>query len=431
MTSPSFSIFYNTKLWWFPDDGSGPRLMSAKMKTDKVKYGREDPTALMSIQVTNELQEFIEVDNIFGVIALPDNTEKTINMEDWAWNEEEERYEYVWDFTNDEGIHADPKEGFYLAEMVVKKKYYKDVRVQTDFGVCYHVGIDLDFDKNPPEYTLLEEVIMTVYITDEEGSPLDSGIDSVLVLPDGNTDDLLWTPVTTGMYTTGYVPDQEGQYSITVEATGDNICYLEDITATFMVKECEEALLNLEISPAVINEPVTFVLTVKDIEGNNLFNARIDSEVYLPDCSSIALSWKEEDGLYYAEYIPSEIGVYEVRGTVAVFGEDCFRGFFYRPFTVCEKKLPDLVIRNEDIIVYPDPGIGDAVTISVTIWNMGNADAEEFLVYVLIDGWVIYWESVPGLIAGESWTIESMWTFYHSGCYIISAVVDPLDEGII
>ena len=200
-------------------------------------------------------------------------------MEDWSWNEEEEWYEYVWDFANDEGVHADPKEGFYLAEMVVKKKYYKDVRVQSDFGVCYHVGIDLAFDKDPPEYTVLDNVTMTVSITDEEGSPLDLGIDSVLVLPDGNIENLLWTQVTTGMYTTVYVPDQEGQHSITVEATGDSMCYLEDITATFTVKACEEAILSLEISPAVINEPVTFILTVTDKSGNNLSGALIESEL--------------------------------------------------------------------------------------------------------------------------------------------------------
>ncbi|MBU7017000.1 MAG: hypothetical protein HXS44_05785, partial [Theionarchaea archaeon] len=425
VTSPSFSIFYNTQLWWFPDDGSGPQVMSAIMKTDKVKYGREVPTALISIQVTSELQEFIEVDNIFGVIALPDNTEKTINMEDWLWNEEEERYEYVWDFTNDEGVHGDPREGFYLAEMVVKKKYYKDVRVQTDFGVCYHVGIDLAFDKDPPEYTILDKVTMTVSITDEKGSPLDAGIDSVLVLPDGNIENLLWTPVTTGMYTTSYVPDQEGQYSITVEATGDSMCYLEDTTATFTVKECEEAIINLEISPAVINEPVTFILTVTDIEGNNLSNARIDSEVYLPDCSSITLSWKEEDGLYYAEVTPSEIGIYEVKGTVAALREDCFRGFFDKLFVVEEKKLPDLVILNDDIELFPEPELGNTVTILVTIRNMGNADAECFWVIILINDEVVHREPIGLLAAGESVTLTYEWTVLYSGGNIIEAIVDP------
>jgi hypothetical protein len=303
VTSPSFSIFYNTRLWWFPDDGNGPRMMSATMKTDRKKYEREDASALISIQVTSETQEFIQVDNIFGVIALPDNTEKTINMEDWSWNEEEERYEYVWDFTNDEGIHADPKESFYLAEMVVKKKYYKDVQVQTDFGICYHIGIDLAFDKDPPEYRLLDKVTMTVSITDEEGSPLDSGIDSVLVLPDGNIDDLLWTPVTTGMYTTVYMPDQEGQYSITVEATGDSLCYLEDIITTFTVKACEEVFLNLEISPAVINEVVTFILTVTDKNGNNLSGAHIESELYYLTEYMGTLSWSEEGARKRCQFI--------------------------------------------------------------------------------------------------------------------------------
>ena len=432
VTSPSFSIFYNTRLWWFPDDGSGPRMMSAIMKTDKVKYGREDASALISIQVTSELQEFIQVDNIFGAISLPDNTEKTISMEDWSWNEEEEWYEYVWDFTNDEGIHADPKEGFYLAEMVVKKKYYKDVRVQTDFGVCYHVGIDLDFDKDPPEYRLLDKVTMTVSITDEEGSPLDTGVDSVLVLPDGNTDDLLWTPVTTGMYTTSYMPDQEGQYSITVEATGDSICYLEDITTTFTVKTCEEALLNLEISPAVINEVVTFILTVTDKNGNNLSGAHIESELFYLTEYIGTLSWSEEgDGIYKAEYIPSITGYYSLCGTVIIPGdENCFTGSFEGNFNAEYKKLPDLLILNEDIIIEPEPYMRETVTIKARIRNIGIADAENFWVLILINDKLEYSVLIEFLGAGEDITIAYEWTVLYSGGFVIQVIVDP-PEGLL
>jgi hypothetical protein len=432
VTSPSFSILYNTQLWWFPDDGNGPRVMSTIMETDKKKYGREDSTALISIQVTSEPQEFIQVDNIFGAIALPDSTEKIITMEDWSWNEEEELYQYVWDFTNDQGVCADPKEGFYLAEMVVKKKYYKDVRVQTDFGICYHIGIDLAFDKDPPVYTILEVVTMTVSITDEQGSPLDTGIDSLLVLPDGNTDDLLWTPVTTGIYTTSYVPDQEGQYTITVEATGDSICYLEDITATFTVKACEKALLNLEIGPAVINEPVIFKLTATDKDGNPLLEACIELDIYHQNEYVTTLTWidKESDGVYMAEYTPSELGSFHVMGSITVREEKCFKGIIDKYFTVTEKNLPDLMIRNNDITVSPEPHLNATVTISVTVWNIGNGDAVCFWVIILINDEVVHREPVAFLAAGEGITFTHEWTVLYSGSYIIQAIADP-PEGLI
>ena len=217
------------------------------------------------------------------------------------------------------------------------------------------------------------------------------------------------------------------------------MCYLEDITATFTVKECEEALLNLEIGPAVINEPVTFILAVTDKNGNYLSNARIDSEVYLPDCSSITLSWKEEDGIYHAEYTPSEIGIYEVRGTVTILGEPCFRGSFFKPFAVYEKKLPDLVILNEYIKVDPEPEVGESVTIQVTVWNYGKADAGEFWVMVIVvndelERVFIKSEKVEGLAAGESKSIEFQWKVKYSGKYYIYALADVGEqekEGII
>ena len=61
----------------------------------------------------------------------------------------------------------------------------------------------------------------------------------------------------------------------------------------------------------------------------------------------------------------------------------------------------------------------------------GMADAGEFYVYILVDGWVIYSEKMQGLAAGESKTFTCEWTFINSGCFIISAVVDPNKEEIV
>ncbi|MBU7028510.1 MAG: hypothetical protein HXS48_16370 [Theionarchaea archaeon] len=443
VTSPSFAVYYNVKIWFFPDRG-GPKKMSAALETDKEKYGKEDTSVIYTLQVTDEdTKEYIQVDKIFGKIVLPDNTEKTVTTEDWAWNEEEELYVYCWDFLNDEGKCSDPKEGSYSCELTAKKKYYEDARAGVDFAVCYHVEIDLEFDKDIPKYSLGEPVEMTVYVTDENGSPVTIGVESVLVLPNGEVKtDLSWTQTEPGTYSTSYTPVQEGVHHITVGVKENIICYLKEASSEFYVKACEEAHVDLEIIGTTINEPVTFVLTVTDGAGNGLSGGEIESGVYLIDNPPVALSWSDlGNGVYEAVYTPSEVGFYTICGTVIIFEETgCFRGFFDGSFIVEEKKLPDLVIRNEDIRVYSESGeditensklpLGETVTISVTVWNIGDASAENFWVVILIDGNLVYKESVVVLAAGESILIECMWAFNHSGCYTISAAADP-PEGII
>ena len=112
-----------------------------------------------------------------------------------------------------------------------------------------------------------------------------------------------------------------------MEAVEDVICYLEEASATFSVKECEKAFINLEISDAVINEPVTFLLTVMDSNGNRLSGARIESELYYLTDYIGTLSWSD-------------------KGDGAV-DENCFKGFFEGNFRAEYKKLPDLLILNE------------------------------------------------------------------------------------
>jgi len=200
VTSPDFAMYHNIRIWHFTDEG-GPKRMHVDFKSDKPKYGRKDATTVLTVQVTDESGEYIEVDSISGVIILPDTTQKTVNPEDWSWNNNDKLYEYSWNFTNDDGVCADPKEGIYTAEVYVKKKYYEDVQAATSFGVCYHVEIDLTFDKDIPEYSLGESVKMTVHAADENGCPLSADIKSVFLLPDGTIiTDLEWTQTDPGTY---------------------------------------------------------------------------------------------------------------------------------------------------------------------------------------------------------------------------------------
>jgi hypothetical protein len=433
VTSPSFSMHYNMRLWFFFDDGSGPLKMSIHIRTDNQQYSQEDTSVQVVVQVHDDnTKEYLEVDSISGVITLHDSTQKTLVEEDWSWDDEY-HYQYVWDFTNDAGECSTPKEGDYTAEVYVKKKYYRDMRAHTNFYVCYHAEIDLEFNKDTPEYALGEPVGMAVCVTDENNHPVPAGVESVLVLPDGEVvTGLSWTQTEPGIYSASYTPVQEGVHHITVGVQKDSICYLEKASDTFYVKECEKARIDLEITGTTLHEPVICVLTVTDSTGNGLSGGDIESELCIPDDppSPIPLSWKDQgNGRYTAEYTPSLPGHYKISGTVTIFGEKCFKNSFEGFFTVTEKKLPDLVIRNEFIDVEPDPEIGETCTISVTVQNIGEADAGEFYVLVLIDNKQLGSTLVEGLAAGESIVVRFEWNVKYSGKYTIKAIADAGEEG--
>jgi hypothetical protein len=437
VTSPSFLVGDDT-LWYFPDDGTGPHHMSATLESDKVKYGREDELAVLQLKIMDDLTEtYIQVDSVFGSITLPDGTKKTLKREDWSdewvWNEEEKRYKYSWDFTNDQGECADPKEGVYQANVYVKKKYYQDTTAATAFSVCYHCEITLVFDKDPPEYSIGEPVGMTVTATDENGEPINAGIDSVLVLPDDiEIPDLIWNEITPGEYSAVYTPEQEGTHILTVSVTEGAVCYVEEASGEFEVTPCLKAWTTLDIEGIAVEEQVTFTLTVTDDGGLLLSDAVIESEVQVLNYDPLSLTWTEtEEGVYEAEFTPSELGLYKIEGIVTAFNETvCFSGSFSEDFVISERNLPDLVIRNEDIVIEPEPRLGDTVVISVTVWNFGKKEAEDFWVIILIDDVVKYKEHVAILKPDESVTIEYEWLIVYSGSFVIQAIADP-PEGMI
>jgi hypothetical protein len=311
----------------------------------------------------------------------------------------------------------------------VKKKYYQDVTAQTDFSVCYHVEIDLDFDKEPPEYFVGEPVEMTVHMKDEEGLPVNGCVESLMILPDGVVvTDVEWSKVDDGLYIATYVPEQEGLHNITVGVKDDIKCYLEEASGSFHVG-CEDAVVTLEIGNAVIDEPVHFLLTVTDEEGNPLTGAEIESELCNPDDSCISLSWTDQkDGTYTAEYTPSLLGWHQLCGTFIIIDDSCYKGFFEGVFTVFESMLPDLLIRDEDIRVEPDPHVGEEVTIYVTVWNIGKGDAGEFYVLVLINSIKLESKLVEGLAAHKSITLAFKWKVMYSGEYVVRAIADAGGE---
>ncbi len=430
VTSPSFYLHTNMRLWYFNDDGTGPKKMSAHVTSDSPRYGGENPATLLLQVKDNKTGEFLEVDSISGVITLPDCTQKTVITEDWCWNDTEKWYEYVWDFTNDNNVAADPKEGEYTCEVTVKKKFYEDATASCSFDVCYHARITLLIDEGRSDYAVGESVEMTVYAEEANGSPLEGTVESALVF-EGTLIPLSWTSPDPGTYVTTYRPEKEGDYEITVRIRKEGVCYLEEASSTFSVRMCEQLFVQLEPAEAVINEPVELVMTVTDENGTPVPGCTIDSSLHLPDGSVLPLSWVDEgDGTYRTTYTPTMMGLHTICGSVFVFGENnCFYNTFDGIFTVSEKKLPDLVIRNEDITVHPEPTINSTVIVSVTVWNVGRADAEAFWVVILIDSKVVHKELIGGLAAGQGLTITYQWTVLHSGKHIIQALVDP-PEGL-
>ncbi|MBU7043239.1 MAG: hypothetical protein HXS47_06570, partial [Theionarchaea archaeon] len=113
VTSPSFFMHYNMKLWIFLDDGTGPQKMSAVLEADSEIYGQN--TVFLSLKVTDiQTGEKIPVDTISGEIILPDQTVKSLITEMWNWNSDEFHYEYIFDLKNDLNEYSNPKEGIYL-----------------------------------------------------------------------------------------------------------------------------------------------------------------------------------------------------------------------------------------------------------------------------------------------------------------------------
>jgi hypothetical protein len=434
VTSPSFLVGDNS-LWYFPDDGTGAHHMSADLKTNKPKYSGGESSARLTLKIMDKKTgEYIQADSIKGDITLPDSTKKIIKPEDWSWDPIMECHYYMWDFTNDQGSQADPKEGIYTAHVYVKKRFYEDVQASTTFGVCYHATLALEFDKDIPEYDLGECVHVTVTAADEESQPLDGHITSVLSLPDGSEiTDLEWTSSAPGIYSMSYPPKQEGSYSITTGISTETTCYLEEARGTFYVRDCEKAFATLEIGESFLDEPVDFLLTVVSEQGEPLSGGEVKSLLYLPDDTHIPLSWVDnEDGTYSAEYTPSSSGLYSVCGVIIVEGEGtCYKALFDGSFAVTHKALPDLVILNEDISLNPaSPHIKEEVIISVTVRNEGKADAENFWVILLIDDEVVHRVFIEILAKDESVTITYTWIPLHSGGYIIQAIADP-PEGLL
>jgi hypothetical protein len=157
LTSQNFTLYHNAKIWWFADDGTGPKGMSAHLETDKPVYEVGEMVHLF-LQVTDQdTGEPIQVDSITGEIVLPDGTRKTVTTDMWAWNSAEEQYECTYDLRNDDGEYSNPQEGVYSASVTVEKAFYQDAAASCEFEVVEEKEGEFDCQFSEVEKLYLAE----------------------------------------------------------------------------------------------------------------------------------------------------------------------------------------------------------------------------------------------------------------------------------
>ncbi|MGD2247182.1 MAG: CARDB domain-containing protein [Candidatus Methanofastidiosia archaeon] len=228
VTSP-FTIGFNTKIWYFADDGTGA-FMKAFLHADEYSHGIGD-TVDLSLQVLTDQPATdnaeIEVDTITGKVVLPDQTEEEITTDMWSWNPDEKHYECTWDKT--------PQEGTYTVFVTVRKAHYRDVTASTTFMICYDNLIEISFDENPPIYAQEDDVKITVTVKDKDGNPSSVfPIGGVIKGKQGWSLDL--DERKKGIWTGSFKPEEVGIYTVKVLADDpDDMCYLRQ-TAEFEVK---------------------------------------------------------------------------------------------------------------------------------------------------------------------------------------------------
>jgi hypothetical protein len=146
LTSQNFTLYHNAKIWWFADDGTGQKGMSAHLETDKPVYEVGEMVNLFLQVIDQDTGESIQVDSITGEIVLPDGTRKTITTDMWAWNSAEEQYEYTYDLRNDADEYSNPQEGIYSASVTVEKAFYQDAAASCEFEVIEEEEKEGEFD---------------------------------------------------------------------------------------------------------------------------------------------------------------------------------------------------------------------------------------------------------------------------------------------
>ena len=262
VTSPSFTMHYNMKLWYFPDkEGS----LSAFLESDSPEYEKGEDVVLSLRVYDQETGIPVKVDTITGRIILPDQTTESLTPDIWCWDESKKEYTYI--------LPPQNKEGGYAVSVTVQKTHYRHVTASTTFMVCFDLTFEITFDKNPPVYTAGEPVTITVSITDGNQTPVSGTLLSELLLPDNSSLLLEWEESSPGVYTTTYYPLLDGTYVVVVWLQNDTTCYLGKGSSTFtVIKEGEfECMLSQQEAEYLAKKYAPYLYFYKGFWGEEEF----------------------------------------------------------------------------------------------------------------------------------------------------------------
>lgn len=221
VTSPSFTIYRLTKIWYFPDDGTGQQ-MNAVLEPEEQQYSPNDTVRLFLWVFDQWTANPIQADSIIGEIMLPDGKKKTITTDMWSWNDLKYCHQCTWDLLDDNGNPSDPIEGVYNVFVTVKKAGYHNVNAATSFMVCYDVQIELKLimEEEPP-IMRGDTVQFIATITDKDGEPVSGNLAYEFLLPLGFTAELDWKEDPEGVYKASYTTELSGTHFLRV--------WLEDV----------------------------------------------------------------------------------------------------------------------------------------------------------------------------------------------------------
>ncbi len=147
-------------------------------------------------------------------------------------------------------------------------------------------------------------------------------------------------------------------------------------------------------------------LEIKDITHNRTLERLAVKGLAVDETVDIVFTW-------YVEYVPE--GALILRFMVdpddMIAEEDEFNNAFEVNVVVEAAALPDLTFPEEDpVLFFPaEPRVGEAVTISITVINIGTNASEGTILEVWRGNNVIATANVPALGVGESRIIDVQW----------------------
>ena len=208
--------------------------------------------------------------------------------------------------------------------------------------------------------------------------------------------------------------DSSGAATIIEEATSANV----NGTVAILEEMDSQHLATLII--AIINLPST-----PQVAAQLLENMSLDKAV---DVVNVIIQLGAQEDLAKAYTHLSDARLNAITESLTVEQRGSILEYL-TPETV-DRITPALIayadLTPDSITVDPaEPEAGEAVTVTVTVKNVGKADADAFNVVLEVDGTAVQTLTVDSLAVNGTETLTFTWTPTAQGTYTLTAVVDP------